>query len=223
MQLIFVLLFLIPSWGRTEPPPRHYVPVVIENGVFSIEGKIDSHIYDSLMFPNDKMDSVTTVRLNSLGGNHFWAMAIAEKIRERGWKTQLLEGDYCASACVYLFGAGVERQAHPSTWFGIHGARLGAGYMVRFSQECIDNGQLKDNTGCAQLKNDNFELNLRETRTAFAMMEASGVSPELWDTYMNLSDDPNWLEHFNFLRKPDMVVPAQEALGFSLVTALIGR
>ncbi len=221
-MLRIILLFLLsPSLAAAEPP-RKIVSPIIEDGILIIEGSIDSHIYDYLTFPNPKMDSVHSVRLNSFGGNHNWGMAIAEKIQQRGWTTRLNRGDICASACVYIFGAGQKRIAHSTAWFGIHGARLGAGYMVEFAQQCLDGETLVDSPECQELEKKNYDLNLNATREAFQLIENTGVSEDLWNTYWAFEDTPKWFLNFNFIKKPDWVLTAPEALDFQLVTALVG-
>lgn len=79
-----------------------------------IKGPIDSHIYDFISMEAQKLKSVTKVSLNSLGGNHNWALEIGRRIQELGLKTVINKGAFCASACVYLFGSGQERIAHRS-------------------------------------------------------------------------------------------------------------
>ena len=65
-----------------------------------------------------------------MGGNVEWALAVAHKVKDLGKTTLIRSGRHCASACVYIFAAGRERIAYEDTWIGIHGARLGAGYLT---------------------------------------------------------------------------------------------
>ncbi len=220
-MLRIILLFLFFPILVAAEPPRKIVSPFIEDGVLQIQGTIDSHIYDYLTFPNAKMNTVHSVRLNSFGGNHSWGMAIAEKIQERGWNTRLDQDDICASACVYIFGAGHQRIAHSTSWFGIHGARLGAGYMVEFAQKCLDGETLLDSPQCQELEKKNFDLNREATREAFQLIENTGVSEDLLETYMNFEDVPKWFLNFNFIKKPDWVLTAPEAVDFQLVTVLL--
>ncbi len=220
IQILFILFLPIMSWAT---PPETIVSPYIENGVLHILGPIESHIYDTLAWPNDQLSTVHTVRLNSYGGNHYWGLAIAKKIQQKGWNTELQEGDVCASACVYLFGVGVERRAHPSAWFGIHGARLGAGYLVEFAQTCLREDTLVENDQCQQLIDDNYQLNLGSTIEAFQLIESAGVSGSLWQTYLSFADDPLWFKRFNFLKKPDWVLGAEQAVEFNLVTTVLSN
>ncbi len=83
------------------------------------------------------------IELNSLGGDAEWALAIAHKVKDLGKTTLLRSGRYCASACAYIFAAGRERVASEDTWIGIHGARLGTGYLTSFQGLCfvdLENG-----------------------------------------------------------------------------------
>ena len=77
------------------------------------------------------------ISFNSYGGNHNWGLDVARKIKELGKITILKKGNVCASACVYLFAAGVERIMETDTWLGIHGARLGGNFVSTFAGVCF--------------------------------------------------------------------------------------
>jgi hypothetical protein len=48
---------------------------------------------------------VTTIRLNSPGGALEDAMAMARLVRERGFRTEVVDGALCASSCPLLLPA----------------------------------------------------------------------------------------------------------------------
>ena len=156
----------------------------IEGDVLVIEGKIDSHIYDYLQYEAAKVAAVRVIELDSLGGNVEWALAIAHKVKDLGKTTLIRSGSYCASACAYIFAAGRERIAYEDTWIGIHGARLGAGYLANFQGLCFvdrENGSDFEpgKAGCQEFLNHWYEIALASTNEAFDIMESNGVSPDL--------------------------------------------
>jgi hypothetical protein len=53
---------------------------------------------------------VRTLRLNSPGGSLDDAMAMARLVRERGYRTEVLDGALCASSCPLLFAGGTTRR-----------------------------------------------------------------------------------------------------------------
>lgn len=218
LQIILQLLISLNSL-QAQPPTQMLSPYVVGD-TLHIEGRIESHIYDYLSYAGDNLKHIKNVRLNSFGGNHNWALLIAKKIFEEKWNTQLIKGDICASACVYLFGVGKIRTAHPSTWFGIHGARMGLGYLVEFEGKCIKKKTLVMSKDCIDLQKKNYDLNLEATLEAFHLIEKAGVSQNLLTTYFSFDDDPMWFEKLNFLKKPDWVLPSIDAIQYNLVTQI---
>lgn len=200
----------------------------IEGDTLIIEGEIDSHIYDYLQYEAAKIVPVKVIELNSLGGNHDWALEIARKIKELGKTTLLPSGHYCASACAAIFAAGRERVAAEDTWIGIHGARLGAGYLTSFEGLCfvdLDSGSAFEprKKGCQDFLAHWREVALASTNDAFDAMESNGVLPDLRKTYFRMPDDPDWPAQLNVVRKPDWRLTASEALKYRLVTTVLPR
>lgn len=227
-----LLIFSFPAFcfGQSQEQIDHLQKLIsphIEGDTLFIEGRIDSHIYDYLMYEAVAVKKVKFIELNSFGGNNDWGLETARKIKELGVTTRLREGKFCASACVYLFAAGISRQAEKQTWLGIHGARLGAGYTSTFQGLCFID--LDDETSqffpkkkdCQSFLDHWYAITLNATLEAFHFMESSGVSPRLWETYFNMPDDENWPLELNVLRKPDWPITAEEALSYQLVTDLI--
>jgi ATP-dependent protease ClpP protease subunit len=201
---------------------RKIISPTIQNDTLVIEGRISSHIYDYLAYETEKVKKVRWVSVNSFGGDHNWALAIAEKLREFGVNTRLNSGNVCASACVYIFAAGQERIMESGTWLGIHGARMGAGYMVQFQTVCsqLTSGKtlIVITQECSDFLKGWYDVSWQATQKAFSFLESMGVSSQLLVVYMSLEDVPNWAEHMNVLKKPDWVVTADVALKFNLAT-----
>ncbi len=207
---------------------RQLISPHIEGDTLVIEGRIDSHIYDYIQYEAARMAPVKRIALNSLGGNNDWALEIARKIRELGKTTALPSGHVCASACVYLFAAGRERVAAEDAWIGVHGARLGVGYLTSFQGLCfvdLDTGNAFEphKKGCQDFLAHWRELALASTNQAFDGMEANGVSPELRKVYFAMPDDPAWPAQLNVVRKPDWRLTAAEAMKYRLVTPVLPR
>ena len=207
---------------------RRLVSPHIEGDALIIEGKIDSHIYDYLQYEAAKIIPVKVIELNSLGGSNEWALEIARKIRELGKTTVLLSGHSCASACAYLFAAGRERVASEDTWIGVHGARLGVGYLTTFQGLCfvdLETGSVFEprKKGCQDFLAHWREVALASTNEAFDAMESNGVSPGLRQAYFQMPDDPDWPAQLNVVRKPDWRLTASDALKYHLVTAVLPR
>lgn len=200
----------------------------IEGDVLHIKGRIDSHIYDFLSFEAKALEKVRVIELNSLGGSTNWGLEVANKIKSLGKDTRLTSGHYCASACTYLFAAGKERIASTDVWFGVHGARLGAGYMTNFWGLCfieLEDGAVFEpkKKGCQEFLASWYETAMKVTLEAFHFMESNGVSSSLRETYFAMPDDPSWPGYANVIRKPDWVLGTAEARKFNLVTKTTGN
>lgn len=200
----------------------------VEGDVLIIEGKIDSHIYDYIQYEAANLVRVKIVDLNSLGGNTEWALAIARKITELGKTTRVRSGHYCASACAYLFAAGRDRVAAEDSWIGIHGARLGAGYLTNFQGLCLvdmeDGSQFEPRKkGCQDFLRRWYAVAMASTNEGFDIMEANGVSRDLRQVYFDLPDDPDWPAHLNVLRKPDWTLESRDAVKYNLVTMVLPK
>ena len=207
---------------------RRLISPHIEGDSLVIEGKIDSHIYDYIQYEAAKIIPVKVIQLNSLGGSHEWALEIARKVKELGKTTLLPSGHYCASACAAIFAAGRERVASEDTWIGIHGARLGVGYLTSFEGLCfvdLDTGSVFEprKKGCQDFLAHWREVALASTNEAFDAMESNGVSPDLRKVYFQMPDDPDWPAQLNVIRKPDWRLTASEALKYHLVTSVLPR
>lgn len=188
----------------------------IKDRTLYIHGKIDSHIYEFLAREYKALKDVDVIELDSLGGNAQWGIDAAKKIASLKKITRLSWGSRCASACVYLFAAGVKREADAGTRLGIHGVRLQAGYAVEFQSACLS----EEKSGCKAFLERWYSLARAATDEAFGDMEANGVSTSLRETYYNMPDlsEAEWVEELNVLRKPDWPLNAEDAVQYGLVT-----
>jgi hypothetical protein len=207
---------------------RRTISPHIEGDALIIEGKIDSHIYDYLAYEAARVAAVTTIDLDSLGGNAEWAMAIARKVKDLGKTTLLRSGHYCASACAYIFAAGRERVASEETWIGIHGPSLGAGYLTNFLGLCfVDHEDASafepGKLGCQKFLDHWYKLTMASANEGFDGMESNGVSPDLRKAYFEMPDDPEWPSQMNVIRKPDWPLSAREAFKYNLVTKVLPK
>jgi hypothetical protein len=224
---LLVLFFSVTSFAETNPDDlqKIYSPY-IQGDVLVIKGRIDSHIYDYFAREAKALQAVTTVDLNSLGGNTEWALMVSEKIKVLKLNTLLRKGNFCASACTYLFAGGKTRTAEKETWFGIHGVRLGAGYITSFQGLCFI--EMEDGTsvfeprmkGCQDFLNKWYAVTLDWTNKGFDFMESNGVSKTLRTTYFSMPDDENWPEQLNVLKKPDWFLTVEEAVKYDFVTSI---
>ncbi len=194
-------------------------PKIVGSTLF-ISGKVDSHIYDFLSYAEQDLKNVTEVSLNSLGGNHDWALAIAQKLQSFHLKTVIEPGSVCASSCVYLFMAGKQRWMNKAAWLGVHGARLGLQYRIEFYEKCADDLQTSStlSKNCEDILAAWYNTSYQATQKAFLWIQSQGASSHFFDLYMSFDDVPNWLQEGNVLRKPDWVIPAKDALELSLAT-----
>lgn len=229
--LVLVLFSFTVHADEAAPPAeedllsRYYSPW-IEGDVLYIKGYLDSHVYDFISYEAVALKKVRVVELNSFGGNARWSMDVANKLKALNITTRLKKGSVCASACTYLFSAGVTREAEAGTWFGVHGARLGAGYTTTFMGVCFvdlddDSSQFMPNKkGCQDFLKNWYVVAMQMTNDAFDLMESNGVSPEMRKTYFEMPDDPAWPGEMNVIRKPNWTLTAEEAVKFNFVTDL---
>ena len=224
MLTTLALLFAFTPAHAVEPDLRS---PEIHGDTLTISGTLDSHVYDFLSYEAKAMANVKYVELDSYGGNAEWALAVAEKLSNLKITTRLSSGHVCASACVWIFAAGKRREIADDAWLGIHGVRLGASYTTSFAGYCftdLDDGSSvfePRRKGCADFLAHWYEITKQATDATFDFMERNGVSPTLRATYYAMADDPAWPAAQNVLRKPDWVLTANEALGFSLATKVV--
>ncbi len=230
LRLTFLLLISLIGYSINaddSPDLSQLQSPFIEGETLFISGPIDSHIYDYFSRERNRIiASVKKISLNSYGGSHNWSLEVARQIRDLNLFTLVDEGSVCASACVYLFGAGKERWMHNSVWLGLHGARLSGHYISTFHGSCFVSisGEMtfiEDLDGCKESIDNWYEIAMTATQRAFDSLELSGVSPDLREDYFALPDDENWFRFNNVIRKPDWVLQPEEALSYGLATQII--
>jgi hypothetical protein len=76
---------------------------------------------------NDAGKLVSSLRLNSVGGNLFEGVKLADAVRFAKMATNVGQGATCASACFLVFAAGETKFANYTAKIGVHGASDQAG------------------------------------------------------------------------------------------------
>ena len=74
--------------------------------------------------PKDATSKPTAFMFDSPGGNIYGAFDVAELIREHKSATGVEDNAMCASACVLMWGAGVQKVASTMSHIGVHGIAL---------------------------------------------------------------------------------------------------
>ncbi|WP_213737078.1 ATP-dependent Clp protease proteolytic subunit [Bradyrhizobium sp. dw_411] len=103
-------------------------PSALKDGriVISISGEIVPGDSDGLKaaikVANDAGKFVSSIRLNSPGGNLLEGAKIADAVRFAKMATNVGQGATCASACFLVFAAGETKFANYTAQIGVHGA-----------------------------------------------------------------------------------------------------
>ena len=84
-------------------------------------GDIDT-LTASIKAANDAGKLVTSLRLNSYGGNLLEAIRVADWVRSAKISTNVGQSATCASACFLIFAAGETKYASMSARIGVHRA-----------------------------------------------------------------------------------------------------
>jgi hypothetical protein len=94
--------------------------------VVSMSGEItegDTEAFKSAVkAANDVGKLVTSIRLNSIGGNLLEGAKLADVVRFAKVATNVGQGATCASACFLIFAAGETKFANYTAQIGVHGA-----------------------------------------------------------------------------------------------------
>jgi hypothetical protein len=94
--------------------------------IVSISGEIAEGDTDAfkaaVKSANDSGKLVTSIRLNSMGGNLVEGVKLAEAIRFAKVAANVGQGATCASACFLVFAAGETKFANYTAKIGVHGA-----------------------------------------------------------------------------------------------------
>lgn len=193
-----------------DPPPRSLpnVPAVPKCRVIGTTMYIDGGIFpDVYLFELQALyPEVTTLELNSDGGEVKELYQLADLIRARGLHTNVRKGASCSSACTMLYIAGARRTAHPDARFMIHAIHNG-GRAINLEKLCEREPLEKCGKSLIEIVDDQR----KSTEEMFARYIAYGASRTLWRDYLRLPKDEKWYEHGNFTQRIDWVMSAEEA------------
>jgi ATP-dependent protease ClpP protease subunit len=231
MKIAVFLSCLLLYWnsGAAIVDLTSYVSPEIKGDTLYIYGTIDGHIYDYFAYNAKKMDDVKVIELISFGGKVDMALDIAEKIKALKKITRIGKGGFCASACVPLFAAGVQRQMASDAWIGIHAARRGAYYAIQFDSLCkstlADGSVVFDATkeGCQDFLKTWYDKIAETTDKMFTFYEDNGTSRDFRKAYFELPllPDDKWIAEYNIMKTPDWVVSPELAKHYNLATEII--
>lgn len=108
----------------TTPADQHRAAMTMEltpGGVLQLRGAIGADTGSQFAAEIERISEyVTTVSLDSPGGELESALAMGRLIRENGFETIVAEGALCGSACPLVFAGGTERRVDENAAFGLH-------------------------------------------------------------------------------------------------------
>jgi hypothetical protein len=125
---ILAVLALCAVWTGPPATAAELKSAALKDGriIVSISGDIAEGDTDALKAEikaaNDAGKLVSSVRLNSPGGNLLEGVQIAEAVRFAKMATNVGQGATCASACFLVFAAGATKFANYTAQIGVHGA-----------------------------------------------------------------------------------------------------
>jgi hypothetical protein len=126
-------VMMAAAWGGDQASAANLKSAATKDGrtVISILGELaegDAEAFKAaIKTANDAGKLVTSVRLNSPGGNLLEGVKLAEAVRFAKIATNVGESATCASACFLIFAAGATKFANFSAQIGVHGASDEAG------------------------------------------------------------------------------------------------
>lgn len=110
---------LAPARDPGKLPDR--LTLTFDQGIWRLEGAIADGDAQRLIPQIDRADPpIETLILQSDGGSVRDALDLGRHLRAAGIGTRMLPGEYCYSACPYLFAGGHSREAAPSASIGMH-------------------------------------------------------------------------------------------------------
>ena len=127
-RLKAALLGALAAAMATQAMAASLKPSTMKDGriVILISGEItegDSDAFKAAVkAANDAGKLVSSVRLNSPGGNLYEGAKLADAVRFGKMATNVGHGATCASACFLIFAAGEAKFANYSAQIGVHGA-----------------------------------------------------------------------------------------------------
>lgn len=230
IRFLYIVLIVIFSYTMETFAKEGLISPVIQGDTLYISGTIQSHIYDYMSYEAKALQSVRYVDLDSDGGDYFWGLNIAKKVKSMGLITQVSKQSYCASSCIFILSAGSERLVHEEAKLMVHGVQAGTMWLaqvflktcfVRDKQKPMQYNFLWNDSDCDQLVAEKAESLKEKTEIAFDFMESSGVLPSLREDYYGLPGDDQWIARGNLLKIPDMELTVEAARHYNLVTDIL--
>lgn len=108
-----------PERDPGELPER--LTLTLNDGVWRLEGAIAEGDAERLIPQIDRASpEISTLVLQSSGGSVRDALDLGRHLRASGIATEVLSGEFCYSACPYLFAGGKTRTAAAAASIGVH-------------------------------------------------------------------------------------------------------
>ena len=102
-------------------PPRLTLTETDTVGLVRLEGGISPGDAERIIGLMDQRTTpIDTLILQSPGGSVRDALVLGRALRSRDVTTRVLQGEYCFSACPYVFASGTTRQAEDGAAIGVH-------------------------------------------------------------------------------------------------------
>ena len=112
---------LDPDRDPGELPPRLTLTQTDTAGLWRLEGAISEGDADRIAAQIRTADTtLDTLILQSPGGSVREALTLGRVLRRDSIGTRVLSGEYCFSACPYLFAGGTTREAEDNAAIGVH-------------------------------------------------------------------------------------------------------
>jgi hypothetical protein len=127
-RVLLGIIFTAACGVATQTGAATFKPSMMKDGrvVITISGEITEGDSDTFKIAvktaNDAGKLVSSIRLNSPGGNLYEGASLAEAVRFGKMATNVGQAATCASACFLIFAAGENKFANYSAQIGVHGA-----------------------------------------------------------------------------------------------------
>ena len=135
---------LDPARDPGELPPRLTLTETDTSGLWRLEGAISDGDAERIALQLAQAKTpVDTLILQSPGGSVRDALVLGRMLRAREIDTTVLRGEYCFSACPYLFAGGQTRSAEDGAAIGVHQHYFGESTLLPafIAVEDIQRGQ----------------------------------------------------------------------------------
>ena len=184
-----------------------------DDSVMYIKGQIyDTHVRQL----RKRQKTLKYLVLNSPGGGVDNAYNISLMVKYNGIITVIPPKSRCSSACTLIFQAGKERHASKTSLLMYHGVRLGVRIMKEYFKNCPS-----ATDKCMKIYKTMMDIAESRTIEAFDHLEANGLSHEVYQQFIKLPPDPNWLKTGNLTGFSNLYLTIEEAVKYNAVTKLI--